>query len=129
MTGFEDGCNDCVVSFVDGCQGAGQPVNNNVTSQGNTVRPSVVDTTVCLIPIGDDCIVIGNGVHIMIQDAPLPHIDGLSAQSTTPFDGMLTELLSDTAKLECFVLDGEIGRKSVYVALVSQLSGSEIPAL
>jgi len=40
---------DCTVSFVDGCQGSGQPVDNRVTHMGNTIIPGLGSATTTII--------------------------------------------------------------------------------
>ena len=57
-----DECTTCTVKYVDGCQGAGQPINNVVTHKGNSVHPTTVDSTTQVCPTkpagcvdGDPC--------------------------------------------------------------------------
>jgi hypothetical protein len=70
---------DSTVSFTDGCQGAGQPVDNRITHQGNTIIPGLgSSTTLCSgarVPVdcpeeGQVCVSFSDGAAQAESDAP-----------------------------------------------------------
>jgi hypothetical protein len=106
--GEERSCVECRVDFTDGCTGSGQPVDNKVTLNGETVRPELVGTTVCVCSI-IDCSDDGR-VNVTTTASAA---DGDNHVSDS------TDLPDEDAKLSVEVKPGEIGSLTVYANFVS----------
>jgi hypothetical protein len=118
----EDTCVPCIVSFVDGCRGSGQPVDNKVTYNGETILPSKgsFTTQVCSEP--PSCVPMP--LNIVMQEEPIqpaPHqTSALFAGKIGP--GTIDDMSVEGNTLAVEVREGDTGTKTVYGAIVSQLT-------
>jgi hypothetical protein len=106
----------CSISFTDGCQGSGQPVDNRVTHRGNTIIPSpgTGTTTINTIIIDDFSCPRDGEVAIVLSDSGSP------IQSP---DFTCTEF---EHLQHVFARPGEIPEAEVFVALSSNGAGSGV---
>ena len=103
----EDGSGS--VSYASGCKGAGQPVENTVTWNGQTVDPSFANADVnCLVVVTCE----GASPNLIFQAESLGQEGGLNA-------GMLSESVDDDAGLSVAVPTGGTGAVDVFAAIVS----------
>ena len=117
--------------FADGCKGLGQPVDNNVTWIGKTVKPTVGDSTVTLIVKAPDPIcpnpnsalqVVGQSAVAIDADSgkaeimgpPFDAADRIPNQVDTP-DPMLPGVLEIESPVAPDTAAGEL-----FLAIVSQ---------
>ena len=109
----EDGSGS--VSYASGCQGAGQPVENTVTWDGQTVDPSFSSAEVnCLVSI--TC--VGESPNLIFQAESLGHVGEVDA-------GLLSESVDDDAGISVAVPTGGTGAADVFAAIVSNNEGSD----
>ena len=116
--GFE-GSNPASLTFVDGCQGAGQPVSNNVTWRGMTVTPALgaCDFNLVTGPEPQGCPKDQEGVQVIIQAESLGQVVG------DPLAGLMTDVESEGAAQICAEgAEGSTVTATVYAAISSNLS-------
>jgi len=122
-----DGSGDCVsdtadagsISFAQGCQGSGQPVDNNVTWMGQTISPTrgslALSVSAEICPITNCNESTPGGLKIYIEDAVLSGDEVTSGGPDNPgkinVDGLA---------------DGEIGSTTIYADIVSDLSDTGV---
>lgn len=115
VTISEDGDNTGTVSYTNGCQGVGQPVENTVTWNGQTIDPSFSAAEI-------NCI-----FEATCEGAPWNLIAQAEAvgQSASPNDGLLSASIDDEASLSIPVPSGSVGSADVYAAIVSNNDGGD----
>ena len=115
VTIAENGENTGAVSYTDGCQGVGQPVENTVTWNGQTVDPGFSGAEInCTYE--ETC-----------TDAPWNLIAQAESagQSAVVNDGLLSETVNDEAAISVAVPSGSVGSADVYAAIVSNNEGGD----
>ena len=103
------------VGYTDGCQGVGQPVENTVTWNGQTVDPSLSAAAINCI-YEETC--VGAPWNLIAQAESV-------GQSAVVNDGMLSETVDDEAAISVAVPSGSIGSADVYAAIVSNNEGGD----
>jgi hypothetical protein len=99
----EQTCETWGIAFVDGCQGSGQPVDNKVTYEGQTVVPSLgeCEFDVCGPKWEPTC--EGAPLNIIVQEGTLAWVEDdpavLRHQTLDVNDGMVTGSVDDDADL------------------------------
>jgi hypothetical protein len=107
-------CTDCSVAFVDGCQGAGQPVDNRVTHQGNTIVPGLgsATTTICSeVPPCNEA----DGIYV--------NLSGSASQEESDRPGGDP---ADKVNIEAEAPFGTVGSADVYAAISSINTGTGV---
>ena len=102
------GCTSCELEFVNGCQGSGQPVDNKVTLNGETHRPSLSSATTRVCPIVR-CDVPGK-VNLTMSASS---IVGEQHQNAS------TAVSEDVLDLSVVANAGEVGEATVFANIVS----------
>ena len=115
VTISEEGDNTGTVAYSDGCQGVGQPVENTVTWNGQTVDPSFSAAEINCI-YADTC--VDAPWNLIAQAEPV-------GQSATVNDGLLSETVDDEAAISVPVPSGNVGSADVYAAIVSDNEGGD----
>ncbi len=113
---------DSTVSFTDGCQGAGQPVDNRITHQGNTIIPGL------------------GSVAIMITGGLVPHACPEEGEVGVSFSDEASQVEPDAPTLNTYgdpdsdptysvaveTLPGDTGSKTLYVNIDSNAAGTGV---
>ena len=103
------------VSYSDGCKGAGQPVENTVTWNGQTVDPSFSSATInCIAAVTCE----GASPNLIFQAESIGQAAELNA-------GMLSGSVDDDASLSVEVPTGGTGAVDVFAAIVSNNTGGD----
>ncbi|MBN1443546.1 MAG: hypothetical protein JXA90_12620 [Planctomycetes bacterium] len=114
-------CAAATVAYVDGCTGAGQPVDNKVTHMGGTVIPSLGLLTTEICPVLDCS---QAPINLIFQGEASLDSETLKHQVEALFDNSLADdpgPADPEANLEVATAPGETGQAEGYVAIVSQL--------
>jgi len=110
------------VEFVNGCQGAGQPVDNNVTWTGQTITPELGQKAiVCLV---DPRCPLDGALNVVLQTENLLQVPDVAAGMIP--DGEDDDVITDDGRLEVPVATGTTGTVAVYGAISSNLDGSGV---
>jgi hypothetical protein len=105
-------------TYVNGCKGAGQPVNNNITQGGNTMIPTLGQKVIQLKPVVSCCDPPKGALNVGFSKAPVAK--GTSAL----FEGVLgkgEQCFADAGSIETEVAPDAVGSAKAYVNIVSQL--------
>ncbi len=101
------------VFFANGCQGLGQPVDNNVTYQGSTVVPTGNECAIELVatappPPPADCPAAGHSIQVIAQTESTMEVAELNAGMVETPDTLLPGILTASP-----------GEVTVYYGIVS----------
>jgi len=111
------GGGSATVRYVEGCQGAGQPVSNNVTQDGNTVKPVLTSKTINLREIVSFCnkaLNVGfSAATVSSPDAYSGIVDGGSGLCDA----------SGGEIRQCSTTEGDAGNFNIYANISSNNAG------
>lgn len=106
------------LQFINGCQGSGQPVDNNITQDGNTVPPTLTNLSIQLREIVSCC---GKPSNLGFSSEKV--------SSATPFDGLADAgdgLCAGIGQIVNDVGPGVVGTDNVYAAISSDGAGEGV---
>ncbi|MBI4602778.1 MAG: hypothetical protein HY721_12545 [Planctomycetes bacterium] len=107
--------------YVDGCRGAGQPVDNNITEAGATVKPELGALDITLKEIVSCCHSDVNKLNVGFSSSRI--------SSASPYDGIIDPESDpavcdgDGGEILVAVSEGAQGSASVYANISSQNAG------
>jgi len=106
--------------YIDNCQGAGQPVQNNITQDGNTVAPNLGSLEIALTVKVSCC---GKQANVGFSEE--------SKSSATPYDGIVdsgpgAECSGGGGKISRQVAEGATGSTKVFGNISSENAGEGV---
>ncbi len=107
----------CSISFTDGCQGSGQPVDNRVTHRWSTIIPGLGSATTLVDTIDDRPCPLAGDISIAVSG---------SGSQQEGADVRVSEFDEPPLRVDAFGPPGEIAQATVFAEIISNDAGTGV---
>jgi hypothetical protein len=115
-----EGEGSATLTYVDGCRGAGQAVNNVVTQDGGSAGADLVPKTIRLVPEVDAC-----PASLNLGFSAINIIDGQGFSPDIAGDGADGKCFANGGQITAEGTPGEVATGDIYVNIISNVPEGE----